>query len=322
MKNIKPIKEFYKFDEAEKLVYEFESVLKNINIKIKIGSELERLCLNIIDINEKHIKPYLRKPHKDYRVHLREFVGLQDLMTKIVKAKNNQNFNRLLPHLINLNKTNPLQNVETRVDNQNNNKTFELFIATLCLGINTTKISVDNPDHSQGNNPDIIAKINGKQWGFGCKSLHSSNPKTIFDRIKEAVDQIEKSESETGIPVLNIKNIVNHNQFWPILNSQEFENGADPVLGSFCDKSVAISMIKKEFDKIHQELVNCHSDENIKAIFKEKKSQPGCLIYFPTVISLLNVPTRLNLFSIMKFDDVSEECLTVMEKLNHQLQLI
>ena len=198
-------------------------------------------------------------------------------------------------------------------------------MATLCLGLNTDQIYVDDPNQSKGDNPDIIARIDGNNWGFGCKALHSQHHQTIFKNIEEAVDQIEKSESEIGIPVLTIKNIVDHDQFWPVINIQEFESGEEPIFGSFLDLNVPASMMNAFVEKMYQELVSHIGIENIRSTFKDKKSQPGCLIYCPTATSLVinqyPVTTRLNIFHLMPFDDVSMECISVMKKLNHQLQL-
>ncbi|HDH12593.1 MAG TPA: hypothetical protein ENG83_10450 [Nitrospirae bacterium] len=317
--------QFYSFFDAEVLVYKFEEVLKKYQIEIYKNSELEGLCLNIIDIVEKHLKPKLRNPEIDIRSYFREFVGLQDLITKIIKFEKNEYFGQLIPHLKKLNDSNPLQSIKTSILNQENNKIFELFIATLCLNLNTEEIKVDDPDKSKGDNPDVIAKIDGKKWGLGCKAIHSSKPQSIFDNIETAITQIEKSESEIGIPVLTIKNIINHDKFWPILNDPEFNKGAHPIFGSFIDITVPFSMMNAFVMNLHQELINQIGLSQIKEIFKDKKSQPGCLLYCPTATSVrinnLPVTTRLNIFNIMTFDNISSECLSLMTNLNHQLQL-
>lgn len=311
---------FYSFFDAEKLVSDFADVLKSHGIEIVCNSELERLCLNIIDVLEKHLKPQLRDPKADIRIQFREYTGMQDLMVKIVKAKDNPHFQQLIPHLQKLNIANPLQNTQTSIRNQENNKIFELFIATLCLGLNTEEILVDNPNQSKGDNPDVIATIGEKMWGFGCKSLHSSHPQTIFENIEKAVDQIEKAPAQVGIPVLNIKNLVDHDKFWPIV-----EDGEEPEFGAFLDINIPTSMMYSFIQQIHQELVNHVGEENLKEVFKNKKAQPGCLVYCPTTTSLVinfrPVITRLNIFNLMDFDNVSKECMVVNMKLNHQLQL-
>lgn len=310
----------YSFFDAEKLVSDFEQVLNLYGIDIVNKSELERLCLNITNILEIHLKPHLRDPAIDIRIPLRDFAGLLELMIKIVKAKNHPYFHQIIPHLKKLNISNPLQNTYTKSLNQENNKIFELYIATLCLGLNTDKIYVDDPDVSKGDNPDVLALINNKMWGFGCKSLHSSHPQTIFDNLVKAVDQIEKSPAKIGIPVFNIKNIIDHDEYWPIVNDDD-----EIEYGAFIDINIPISMMYSFVDELQERIINHIGNDNLKEIFKNKKSQPGCLVYCPTTTSfVLNkqpVTTRLNIFNIMNFDNISMECMDVCYQLNHQLQL-
>ena len=114
--------QFYTYFDVEKLVQDFELILNQYGIEIQRSSELERLCLNIIDIKEKHPKPNLRAPHEDIRPYFRELLGLQDLMSKVVRAKDHPRFCSIIPHLKKLNIANPLQNINTSVLNAENNK--------------------------------------------------------------------------------------------------------------------------------------------------------------------------------------------------------
>lgn len=236
--------ETYTLLEAQDLVYKFEATLRNIGIEIAKNSELERLCLNIIDVVEKHLNPTLRDPKADIRPYAREFVGMKDLMSKIVNAAGMNNFSELLPHLKKLNEANPLQNVRTSVLNQENDKMFELFMATLCLGLSPKSISLDHPERSKGDNPDILVELGGKIWGLGCKAPHSFQSQSIFKNIESAVEQIEDSSAETGIPVITLKNIFDHDKCWPLLNEKEYRNGEKPYFGAFLDLTYPRSRIR------------------------------------------------------------------------------
>lgn len=318
--------EIYTFQDAEKLVLDFETILKKHNIKIMQGSELERLCLNTMDTLEKHYNPNLRDPIADIRQPFREFIGLKDLLSKIIAVENDDNFKDLIPHLKKLNEVNPLQNVKTPSVNQDNNKIFELLIATLCMKLAGNGISLDHPNNSKGNNPDVIVNYRGKKWGLGCKALHSEHPKSLFDNIVKAVSQIENSDSEKGIPVINIKNITKHDQFWPILNEEEFRNGAEPDIGAFISKDVPFAKMQLQVDEIQQKLVAEVGLDNILELFKEKRSEPACLLYFPVVTSVVKdgnpVTTRLNGFFLLYFDDISKDCEDLCKELNIHLQAV
>ena len=260
--------QFYTFFDADKLVDEFESVLSENGLNIVPGSELERLCLNITDLVEKHLKPHLRDENIDYRPYFRECLGLTDLITKIVKSSKHVNFQTVLPYLKKLNDNNPIQNAKTSVLDQYNNKLFELYIATLCLNLNGRSIAIDDPDHSIGDNPDVIVEIDSKLWGFGCKTLHSKHPMTIFENIEKAVDQIEKSIADVGIPIINIKNILDHDTFWPELtvagsNVKEF--------GAFTDIQFPFSKVIEFCNQMQKDIIDHVGHDKVHSVFDGKK---------------------------------------------------
>lgn len=318
--------EFCSFSEVKKLADDFEAVLRDRQITISHGSELERLCLIPTDIVDKYLRPEIRSSTEDIRPYFREFLGIHDLMVKIVKSSSHTFFSQLIPHLKKLNNSSPLQNLSTSVLNQDNNKAFELFIATLCLNASTDEISVDHPDASKGDNPDVIAVFEGRKWGFGCKVLHSDNIKTIIGNIEKAVDQIEKSGSEIGMPVISMKNIINHDDFWPLLNPEEFRSGAEPVFRSFLDLKLPMMELDKYANEFREKLFEELKIDGIRDLFYNKKSQPVCLLYFPTTTSVIindmPVATRLNIFRLLSFSDQPTEAEVVAEKMNHELQLI
>ena len=317
------IDQFETFFNAQKLVDQFEYILNSNGITINFGSELERLCLNITDLVEKHLEPRLREKNQDIRPYFRECLGLYDLITKIIKSSTHPNFKNLLPYLNKMNDNNPIQNTRTSVLDQYNNKLFELYIATLCLNFEGAHLSIDDPDHSVGDNPDIIVEIDGKVWGFGCKTLHSSHPMTIFENIEKAVNQIENSNAEVGIPVINIKNIIDHDTYWPELT----EDGAsERCFGAFTEIIHPFQELSNFCGKIYQDIVKHVGDANIRQSFRDQKSFPAALLFGSTATTIFindqPHPTRLNTFNIILFGDVDNHCLKVCEKLNHQLQII
>jgi predicted transcriptional regulator YheO len=314
--------QFCTFFQAEKTVDVFEDVLKNNGIKIAPGSELERLCLNLTDLLEKHLKPELRDEEKDIRPYFRECLGLTDLMTKIIKSSKHDNFASLIPYLKKINKHNAIQNSKTSVLDQYNNKLFELYIATLCLNIDGAALTIDDPDHSAGDNPDILVQINDRTWGFGCKTLHSEKPMTIFENIEKAVSQIENSIADIGVPVINLKNILKHNEYWTELT----ESGSSiKKFEAFTNTEAPASMICSFCGKIQNRVVNHVGLDNVTKVFEDKKSLPAALLYCSTVtsISINNqpCPTRLNTFHLLTFGKIENSSLSVFEKLNHELQI-
>lgn len=313
--------ESFSHPDVMESVKEFKSVLKKYSINIKNNSELEKLCLLPEEIYNKHLDPSQRNENEDVRSYFRDYLGIQDLMIKILNAeKKSTYFKNLIPHLKKLNGGKPIQNSKTLSINQDNNKIFELYIACLCMDITTEEIMLDNPDHSKGNNPDIIASINGIKWGFGCKAMHSYNPKTLFDAIKKAVDQIEKSDSETGIPIIQFKNIIDHDIFWPILNKSFNEDMEVPQYLSFYNLDYPSLFMKLIVQTCQNNLLEVIHIDEINKLFFKKRSIPGCLIYIPTTTYILSQVTRLFRLELMCFGEISSKDDLIIKLMNDSLQ--
>ena len=242
----------YTFKEAENLFQQFEGLLKQLNITIEQDTLLEKYVLIITDFIEKHRNPRLRDNDKGIRDQFRQFIGLQDMLTKIFKAKDRPDFQNLIPHLKLLNKADPAQNTKTSSSDSNNNKLFELFIASMCLKLGANNLDLDSPDCSRGNNPDVMFDYENEKWAIACKALHSNNPISIFDNIKKAFDQIDRCTADTGIPILNCKNIIEHDKFWPSVevndgcqNDQEQDINYIPFSNVYQAANVMINDMEK-----------------------------------------------------------------------------
>src|SRR5207245_2399261 len=84
-------------------------------------------------------------------------------------------------------------------------------------------------------NPDVLSTFDGVRWGFACKVLNSPtfSPLTMFERLSDGIEQIEKSPAQVGCVVLNFKNVIDHNRTWPIRNPREVKAGHDPEFGAW-----------------------------------------------------------------------------------------
>lgn len=305
----------YSFEQARDLVFEFEKILKLQGISIKTDSVLNRLCLQMLDLYEKFANPSIRTPEEDARNTYRELVGLFDLLGAIVRASEHPSFGKLRPHLDLLNRGDPLQNYKTSLLDQSNNKLFELYIATLLLQAVAADVEMDDPQNSAGDNPDVIAVIDGHRWGFACKAAHTRNPRTILDNIAKAVDQIERSPADSGFPVLTAKNIINHDSIWL---------GLDGAHLSYPDSAQPLDLLRKEALELKESLVREVGLDELRRMYNKKKCQPACLVYLPSATSIVLSgkphPTRLNLLQLIKFDPISDEAAEVVSLLHDRLQ--
>jgi hypothetical protein len=140
--------------------------------------------------------------------------GLGDLATKINKAWTTPGSVVLRPHLAKMVRGAVRMNDVSSVTDEAANKTCELYIGCLALGRGWT-VRLDDPDKSSGGtNPDVIFDRCGREWSIAVKTIHGVPSQTIFDNIKSAVRQIEKS-GRPGIPLINLKNRIDQSKLLP-----------------------------------------------------------------------------------------------------------
>lgn len=312
---IMEIRENFGFHEGQSLIISFEELLTKSGIKIRKDCDLESKFLSVFDVLFKfEIRERLNQD-EDYRALFRDFAALYDLSLKIINVQTHKNFDQLIPHLEKLNTCSIAQNAKSLITDQDANKIIELYLASLCMRF-CNKIDLDHPLNSNGNNPDVIADINGRNWGFACKTIHGTNSQTIFENLEKAIDQIEKSISTTGIPVINIKNVINHDAIWPA--GKVFQTLDEPL-----------TYIRSDIKSIYNSLLHDIGVEKLKSLFIGKKSLPGILFIAQSVSSVFRMETmsptatRINVMHLFQIDEegFTFEDVEVITKLNHFMQL-
>lgn len=312
---IMAIRENFGFYEGQNLILSFEELLKNHGIIISKNCDLESKFLSVFDVLFNFEKRETLNQEEDYRALFRDFAALYDLSLKILSVQTHENFEQLIPHLEKLNACSIAQNAKSLITDQDANKIIELYLASLCMRF-CNKIDLDHPHNSNGNNPDVIADINGQNWGFACKTIHGTNSQTIFENLEKAIDQIEKSISTTGIPVINLKNIINHDEIWPA--GKVFHNLDEPL-----------SYLRSDIESIYKSLLLNIGIEKLKSLFIGKKSLPGILFIAQSASSVFRTETmsptatRINVMYLFQIDEegFTSEDSEVIEQLNHFMQL-
>jgi glutamyl-tRNA synthetase len=276
--HIRRNEELYSFDDAERRINEFESLLRHLDIVIKPGSILEQMCLKTMDVLDKHRHPETIDTTQDLRQDLAEVIGLQDIVRKILRHKNHPDFPQLLKHLRLLNDCSPTQNTSAKVTDVGSNKTFELLIGLCCMDVGQNLL-LDDPVSSDGKNPDVLVDIDGQCWGFACKVLHSPTSKSFYDNLKKGIDQIQNSKSSTGIVVVNLKNILDHDHYWLLTNKEEYLNGAEPLFSAFRSQHEAFDKLVKEGENVRNNLLSGIDPEHAVALFTNQRAIPGFLLF-------------------------------------------
>ncbi len=313
------------YEELQELLFRFESVLQSNGVRIEAGSSLERVSLQVMSMLEKYeTEIQKQKDRVAIRDYFMEYMGYSDFIGKIVNCSESEHFEKLMPHLRLLNRAKVVdQHSKSLSTDQINNKLFELFVACLCISAGCESIDLDDPESSKGDNPDIMASFEGVMWGFGCKALQSDNHLTIFNNLESAVDQIKRSRSAIGIPVLSMKNVLDRNKFWPILYSPI--NG-EAQFGAFLDTSSPCELAIKNATEIFRPVVEQFGSSGFSNLFQDPRVEGACLLYLPIASPIVHgssfAPARINLFYLMRFFDVGRGTEILFQRLNHHLQVL
>lgn len=200
------------FARATEVVDHFVNLLAEHGIDLTRGSAAEGEALAMFDVFEMWKNP-ARRP-ADPRPIAKAAMGFVDLAGKVMGVKDHPDFGQLVPHLQMLSKTTVLQNAVSLVTDDAANKVIELYMACLAMTFGSS-IALDHPVNSKGDNPDVMLDFRGHRWALALKTLHSRKPRTIYDNIKKAADQIEASPATHGLVVLNVKNLLDYDALWP-----------------------------------------------------------------------------------------------------------
>jgi hypothetical protein len=313
----------YPFDTSEQLIFDFETLLKDNGLVIKKDSDLERISFAILETNSKHKKEIIHDNSIDIRDLFSDVAGLVDIVGKIVKNKAHPDFKQLLPHLEVLNKAGTaVLTTKSKITDDGNNKLMELYIALLCMRF-ATNIRLDDPNNSKGDNPDIMFTYRNNEWAIACKALHSAKEKTLYDTIEKGTEQINRSNADKGLVVVNFKNIIDRNKIWPLLNEAEFKKGEEPIFS--CHPTIdAPSKILQSYGCDYQKkLLELIGAEHLIALSESGKCPSGFLIFLQAMTSVIHngqcPATILKTFNLVQFDNVDNDYKQLSKDLNEAM---
>jgi hypothetical protein len=317
---------FRDLGSMEKDLYEFEDLLKTNDILIKKGSVLEEVVLSLQKFNyiRANLVPY---DESDSREEWRQVVGLHDMFIKLMRIKDHPSFMSLLPHLRLLNDSKFMQNTKSSILDQNANKIYELLMASLAMRI-SDEVSIDDPDCSKGNNPDIIFAFKGELWTIACKVLHTDSSLTFWERLEEGIEQIEKSRAKKGFVSFNFKNILPHDEMLPVSNPP-IEEDKEIIYGAFPNEEIPKYRLAVFCDNKALRIGCDIGNHGIISTFRGVKASPIAFNYIHTTTliekdisgQIKPVPTSLGFFQIMPFlNIIDSDTLSVVGLLNHVAQ--
>lgn len=208
----------YSLEMAADRLSAFDSLLSNYGIKYEANSIFYKSAYKVLEMLARNKKQMECDPSEDVRPFIREVIGFNDFIVKILNVANLPGFKELVPHLKKITSGSVAQTRFVDVTDQDADKLFELYMACLVLP-EFDNLALDDPDHSRGDNPDLIFDAYGKRWTIACKVLHADNTKSIYGNWEKGEDQIRKCKSaHRGIVAISLRNIVAYDSLWPIIN--------------------------------------------------------------------------------------------------------
>jgi hypothetical protein len=292
--------------DLEQKVIRFKELLSDYGIAIDPNSDLQRLCDAVVIVVGKHLSPNRQDPHEDIRIVFADVLGFWLFLTKILRLREHPNFKTIVPHLALLNQASVAQTKALIFSNDASNKVLELLFALVLLDVGSD-IMLDDPNHPTGKNPDVLVTIEKRRWGFACKSLTGRSGKAFFDNLNKAVDQIQNSEAEIGCVAVGFRNLLDHSQYWPMINEEEYRAGAEPIFGAFVEPDQIVGPALFEQVRLKQlQVVEEIGADNVLNVFRGKKALPGFLAFCQTATGTASsagpIPTSIAILALANFN--------------------
>lgn len=305
------------FGQVQRLLFDFEATLKQRGISIEQGSDLGRIGLAVIDLFERGKAPQLQNPREDLRRYVADILGVRTFMTKVVSLRTHPDFVQLLPHLRKLNSGRVPQNSPSGILDQISPKIFELLIALGAMQIGSN-LKLDHPDHSAGDNPDILVTVDEVRYGLACKALLGSSSAALVQNLKKGIDQIERSAADTGFVVVNVKDLIDHNSCWPTPADVDFGDGVEVDSVAWPDLRFVLSYLTALATKRVLDMEQSIGIPALQAMFHGKKAVPVVVHFLHTATALAG-PTGPVATSVL-FLHLYGYGATVVSRLNEALQ--
>lgn len=205
-------------DQAKSISDRFLDLLSHNRIDPVRGSGIEDDILSLVEIIETFPANLDSRASDPARIY--QAAAFSDFAAKVLSAETLDEFKNLLPHLRLLAAENQIATVNQagRIDPRNDvvRKLTELYVGILAAHCGHV-VRLDHPSRSSGDNPDIIVDLVSTDGGKQClaiavKSIISNHGQTIFDRIREGAEQIDRADPNVdyGAILINVQGAIDH----------------------------------------------------------------------------------------------------------------
>jgi hypothetical protein len=321
--------ELFAFGDMQRRLFEFEELLRNRTkiAAVAPGSVLEHAGLAVMKLLATYKREMSHDRQQDHREEWRKAISLSDILRKVLSSQRHPAFDQLWPHiLLLLGNSEIAQNVWSPKEDGGANKVFELYVALLALPL-CRSISMDDPVKSSGgDNPDVIAEIEGISWTMACKVMHSTLAKSLLDRVRDGILQIDRSVAHSpahrGIVVISLKNVLNHNELWPITREQITN---DVIYQAYLDSGLLRKILECECKRYESELLELlGGKQGFRDLFAGSRAEPLILVHLSTVVGLLHngrpAHSLLRMLGSINVDPLPPKAMALCSSMNEVLQ--
>ena len=305
----------WRYDSAEASALALEQLLAKHGIAILPGSAFEQHVLSVLHLVHRKTAGGIRTEDEDIRPLYRTLIGVHELASLLLEIQDSPHFGSLVPHLRLLNDGNALQNSPSSGRDQATNKLFELYMGAVALQCGED-LTLDDPLASSGNNPDVLITIGKRRWGIACKVLHGPSPQGFVDHLIKGLDQIDRSPADVGVVACNLKNILQHDEIWPLAPLDGIPgNALTPAAWS--DPAAPFHLLVSEMEHLGNELVAYLPPGHLTSIISGRKSVLGFLLWgaslTATMIEGCPTPSSVRALNFQTVGRVSPEDLRVIK---------
>lgn len=316
----------FTLDEIVQLTFDFENLVRqrNADLILPSGSPIENAALAALSMLEGFKRDLPKDSHHDHRQEWRQAVALGDTLRKVMRVKDHPSFDELWPHLmlllgdgnIALNLWNPSTDADA-------NKVFELYLALLLAPL-SDRLELDDPVRSSGgNNPDVIAQLDGSRWALACKVMHSPSPKTFLDRVREGIDQIRRSKADKGIVVISLKNLLSHDEIWTMKANSDIWNLLMPgPVHPEIARRMFVRLSEQYYKQVVDELLG--GPKAFREMFENTQAVPAVLLHFcSTICTTEQAKPNLHLMRMLatiSVDPIQPDLFSILDRMNDSMQ--
>lgn len=326
-------RDFFTFAQAKVWVEEFEAILRKYGIAIEHGSILEDVWLEVAEMEARRTGASSFDLKKDMRDAQRRALGLLDIARRVARVEAIGRLNPLVGHLQLLSKCDFAQNVRStggwgrQLLQEQANKVFELLVGLVISELSSDVVlEVAEGQKAKKRNPDVVGTITGRKWGFACKvlcttpsaNLVKTAAKAIKQNLEKGCEQLAESKVEKGLVIINLKNVLAHDDFWNVIERDEAE---EIIYSALPSEQIAVRKMDVFVDALAEALRLELGPDDVAAIFSDECLIPSVLMVMQTALVVVKsgkpIPTTLGRLARIPIENMIEAGdLQVIEMIN------